>query len=73
MLLPSLWQAMPPDDRKTAVAIDEDFGEDAWSVEFCEDLIKALQISLADLTLLQHCILLRIGKPLQASKNSLTK
>ena len=34
-LLPSLGQAMPPVDKKTAVAKVEHFGEDAWSVECC--------------------------------------
>jgi hypothetical protein len=61
MLLPSLWQAMPPGDKKTAVAIVEHFGKDTWSVECCRELtIKALKISLADLTMLQPCIFLAI-------------
>jgi hypothetical protein len=34
-LLPSLWQAMPSVDKKTAVAIVEHFGKDAWNVECC--------------------------------------
>ncbi len=32
-LLPSLWQAMPPVDKKTAVALVEHFSEYSWSVE----------------------------------------
>ncbi len=40
MFLPSLWQAMPPVCKKTAVAIVERFGKDAWSVECCGELIK---------------------------------
>jgi hypothetical protein len=51
---------MPPVDKKTAVAIVEHFGKDAGSVECCGELIKALNISLADLTLLQPCIFLAI-------------
>jgi hypothetical protein len=51
---------MPPVEKKTAVAIVEHFGEDAWSVECCGEFIKALKISLADLTLLQPCIFLAI-------------
>ncbi len=67
-LLPSLWQAMPPVEKKTVVAIVEHFGEDAWSVECCGELIKALKISLADLTLLQPCIFLAIDNPLHLDR-----
>ncbi len=67
-LLPSLWQAMPPVDKKTAVAIFEHFDKDAWSVECCGELIKALKISLADLTFLQPCIFLAIDNPLNLDR-----
>ncbi len=64
LLLPSLWQAIPPVDKKTVVAIVEHFSKDAWSVECCGELSKALKLSLADLTLLQPCIFLAIDNPL---------
>jgi hypothetical protein len=67
-LLPSLWQAMPPVDKKTAVALVEHFSEYSWSVEWCGELIKALKISLADLTLLQPWIFLAIDNPLHLDK-----
>ncbi len=67
-LLPSLWQAMPPADKKTTVAIVEHFGKDAWSVECCGELIKALKISVADLTFLQPCIFLSIDNPLHLDR-----
>jgi hypothetical protein len=67
-LLPLLWQVMPPVDKKTAVAIVEHFGEDARSVECCGELIKALKICLADLTLLQPCIFLAIDNPLHLDR-----
>ncbi len=62
--------------KKTEVAIVEHFGKDAWSVECCGELIKALKITLADLTLLQPCIFLAIDNPLhldRGAKKSLTK
>jgi hypothetical protein len=68
-LIPSLWQVMPPIDKKTSVAIVEHFGKDAWSVECCGELIKSLKISLAVSLLLfvTLCILI------EASKKSSTK
>ncbi len=68
VLLLSLWQAMPPVDKKTAVAIVVQFGKDAWSVECCGELIKSLKISLSNLTLLQPCIFIAIDNPLHLDR-----
>jgi hypothetical protein len=50
------------------VAIIEHFGKDAWSVECCGELIKALHINLAELTSLQPCIFLAIVNPLHLDR-----
>jgi hypothetical protein len=62
-LLPALWQAMPPVDKKTAVAIVQRFSDNAWGLDCCSALITALKIKLSDLTTLQPCIFLAIDNP----------
>ena len=62
-LLPALWQAMPPVDKKTAVAIVRRFSDNAWGLDCCRALIAALKIKMSDLTTLQPCIFLAIDNP----------
>jgi hypothetical protein len=62
-LLPALWQAMPPVDKKTAVAIVQRFSDNAWGLDCCSALITALKIKMSDLTTLQPCIFLAIDNP----------
>jgi hypothetical protein len=62
-LLPALWQVMPPVDKKTAVAIVQQFSDNAWGLDCCSALITALKIKLSDLTTLQPCIFLAIDNP----------
>jgi hypothetical protein len=42
-LLPALWQAMPPVDKKTAVAIVQRFSNNAWGHDCCSALITAFK------------------------------
>jgi hypothetical protein len=62
-LLPALWQAMLPVDKKTAAAIVQGFSDNAWGLDCCSALITALKIKMSDLTTLQPCIFLAINNP----------
>jgi hypothetical protein len=62
-LLPALWQAMLPVDKKTAAAIAQRFFNNAWGLDCCSALIMALKIKMSDLTSLQPCIFLAIDNP----------
>ena len=62
-LLPALWQAMPPVDKKTAVDIVQRFSGNDWGLDCCSALITALKIKLSDLTTLQPCIFLAVDNP----------
>jgi hypothetical protein len=62
-LLPALWQAMPPVDKKTAVDIVQRFSDNDWGLDCCSALITALKIKLSDLTTLQPCIFLAVDNP----------
>ena len=62
-LLPALWQAMPPVDKKTAATIVQRFSDNAWGLDCCSALITALKIKISDLTTLQPCIFLAIDNP----------
>jgi hypothetical protein len=55
-LLPALWQAMLPVDKKTAAAIVQCFSDNAGGLDCCSALITALKIKMSDLTTLQPCI-----------------
>jgi hypothetical protein len=46
ILLPALWQAMLPADKKTAVAIVQHFSKNAWDLDCCSELINALNIKV---------------------------
>ena len=62
-LLPGIWQAMSPLEKQSAVDIVQRYDKNAWSVECCHNLMRALQVSLADLPSLQPCIFLAIEHP----------
>ena len=62
-LLPALWQAMSPVDKKTAATIVQRFTDNAWGLDCCSALITALKIKMSDLTTLQPCIFLAIDNP----------
>ena len=62
-MLPALWQAMSPVDKKTAATIVQRFTDNAWGLDCCSALITALKIKMSDLTTLQPCIFLAIDNP----------
>ena len=62
-LLPALWQAMLPVDKKTAAAIVQRFSDNAWGLDCCSALITALKIKMSDLITLQPCNFLAIDNP----------
>jgi hypothetical protein len=62
-LLPALWQAMLPVDKKTAATIVQRFSDNTWGLDCCSALITALKIKMSDLTKLQPCISLAIDNP----------
>ncbi len=45
-LLPALWQAMSPVDKKTAATIVQRFTNNAWGLDCCSALITALKIKM---------------------------
>ena len=62
-LLPGIWQAMSPLEKQSAVDIVQRYDKNAWSVECCHVLMRALKASLSGLTSLQPCIFLAIEHP----------
>ena len=61
-LLPALWQAIPPEEKKTAVEIVQR-NNGAWSVDCMTELAKKLTLSLSDLPAIQVAIWHSIEKP----------
>ena len=44
--LQGIWQAMSPSEKQSAVDIVQRYDKNAWSVECCHDLMRALKVSL---------------------------
>ena len=62
-LLPSTWQTMLPQEKKAAVEIVKKFGNRAWGVGCCRELMQGLKVKLSDIVSLQLAIFLAIGNP----------
>ena len=54
---------MSPLEKQSAVHIVQRYDKNAWSVECCHDLMRALKVCLADLPSLQPCIFVVIKHP----------
>ena len=62
-LLPAIWQAMSPEQKRAAVSIVEKFGNNAWNIECCAELVKELSVKMSDLTSLQPAIFVAMENP----------
>lgn len=62
-LLPALWQAMSPEQKRAAVSIVEKFGNNAWNIDCCAELVKELSVKMSDLTSLQPAIFVAMENP----------
>lgn len=62
-LLPAMWQAMTPAEKRKAVEVVAKHGGNAWGLECCQELSKELKVPFKDLTVLQPCIFCAIDDP----------
>ena len=62
-LLLILWQAMSLAQKQSAVDIVQAFHKNAWDVDCCHALTKALNCNVSDLPTLQPCIFLAMEHP----------